>query len=88
MALVSALDHYFGDAAEIRGDQAGMHVLVRFKNDERKPDPARDGVRVTSAAKYYFSKAPANEYVMGFTAVTERALRGGVSRLKRAWGSA
>jgi hypothetical protein len=48
-------------------------------------DPIRDGVRLTSASKYYFSNAPANEYVKGFTAVTERALREGVSRLQRAW---
>jgi GntR family transcriptional regulator/MocR family aminotransferase len=85
MALVSALDHHFGQAAEILGDQAGMHILVRFRNVEREPDPARHGVRLTSASKYYFSNAPANEYVMGFTAITERALREGVSRLQRAW---
>ena len=85
MALVSALDHHFGEAAEILGDQAGMHILVRFRNLERELDPTRDGVRLTSASKYYFSNAPANEYVMGFTAVTERALREGVSRLQRAW---
>ena len=81
MALVSALDHHFGETAEILGDHAGMHILVRFRNVEREPDPARDGVRLTSASKYYFSNAPANEYVMGFTAITERALREGVSRL-------
>jgi hypothetical protein len=70
---------------EILGDQAGMHILVRFRNVEREPDPAHDGVRLTSASKYYFSNAPSNEYVMGFTAVTERALREGVSRLQRGW---
>jgi GntR family transcriptional regulator/MocR family aminotransferase len=32
MALVSALDQHFGEAAEILGDQAGMHILVRFRN--------------------------------------------------------
>jgi DNA-binding transcriptional MocR family regulator len=62
-----------------------MHILVRFRNLERELDPTRDGVRLTGASKYYFSNAPANEYVMGFTAVTERALREGVSRLQRAW---
>src|SRR5580765_2284299 len=85
MALVSALDHHFGDAAEILGDHAGMHIVVRFRNLEREPDSTRDGVRLTSASKYYFSNAPADEYVMGFTAITERALREGVSRLQRAW---
>jgi len=62
-----------------------MQILVRFRNGEREPDPARGGVRLTGASKYYFSNAPANEYVMGFTAITERALREGVSRLQRAW---
>lgn len=85
MAVVSALDHHFGETAEILGDHAGMHILVRFMDGEREPDPARDGVRLTSAAKYYFSNAPANEYVMGFTAISEHALREGVSRLRRAW---
>ena len=64
---------------------AAMQILVRFRNGEREPDPARDGVRLTSASKYYFSNAPANEYVMGFTAITALALREGVSRLQRAW---
>jgi GntR family transcriptional regulator/MocR family aminotransferase len=85
MALVAALDHYFGEAAEILGDQAGMHILVRFRSVGRELDPTRDGVLLTSASKYYFSNAPANEYVMGFTAVSERALREGVARLQRAW---
>jgi GntR family transcriptional regulator/MocR family aminotransferase len=85
MALVSALDDHFGDAAEILGDEAGMHILVRFRNLEGEPDPAHDGVHLTSASKYYFVNAPADEYVMGFTAISERALREGVSRLKR-WG--
>ena len=86
MALVSALEHHFGDGAEILGDEAGMHILVRFRNLEGEPDPAHDGVHLTSASKYYFVNVPANEYVMGFTAISERGLREGVSRLKR-WGS-
>jgi DNA-binding transcriptional MocR family regulator len=52
MAVVSALDHHFGEAAEILGDHAGMHVLVRITNLEREPDPTRDGVRLTSASTY------------------------------------
>src|SRR4029078_11676470 len=36
IALVSALDHHFGQAANILGDQAGMRILVtlviRFQN--------------------------------------------------------
>ena len=48
---------------------------MRFRNVEREPDAALDGVRLTSASKYYFSNAPANEYVMGFTALTERGAR-------------
>jgi GntR family transcriptional regulator / MocR family aminotransferase len=71
MALVSALDHHFGQAAEILGDQAGMHILVRFRNVEREPDPARDGVRLTSASKYYFSS-------------TRQRVRDGVHRHHRA----
>jgi len=37
MALVSALDQHFGEAAEILGDQAGMHILVRFRTWNENP---------------------------------------------------
>ncbi len=39
-ALVESLERHFGDRVQIRGDAAGMHVLVRFQDDERIAEKA------------------------------------------------
>jgi GntR family transcriptional regulator/MocR family aminotransferase len=79
--LVDALHHYFGERAMILGDEAGMHLLVKFRDIIGEPDPNACGVRMVGAMKYYHSSRPKGEFVMGFTAVSERALREGVRRL-------
>jgi GntR family transcriptional regulator/MocR family aminotransferase len=82
IALVAALNDQFGGSATVLGDEAGMHVMVRFRNSVvDEPDPNRHGVRLVSAARYYYSSRPKNEFVIGFTAIPERSLREGVRRL-------
>lgn len=79
--LVESLQRHFGDAAQIIGDPAGMHLLVRF-DDERIAERARrNKVQLVSSAAYYLSKAPPNEFVLGFSSLGERTIREGVKRL-------
>ena len=79
--LIEALASGFGGRAAVRGDAAGMHVLVAFDRDGMVARAARHGVRLMSSAPYYLSGAPRNEVVMGFSAVGERTIRKGVKRL-------
>jgi GntR family transcriptional regulator / MocR family aminotransferase len=83
-ALVEALDRAFGDAIEVRGDAAGMHLVARLP---RTPDVSRlaaHKVRVRTTADHYLGSAPRGEVLFGFSAIGERALKEGVKRLAAA----
>jgi GntR family transcriptional regulator/MocR family aminotransferase len=54
-ALLETLSQYFGERATILGDEAGMHVLVKFRDIIGEPDPQTAGVRMVGATKYYYS---------------------------------
>ena len=65
------------------GDEAGMHVVVRFDDAGVAARAAVNRVHLTPSAMYYLGKAPANEFVFGFSALGERSIREGVRRLAR-----
>jgi len=81
--LVEALARYFGDKAQVLGDDAGMHVVVRFDDDGVAARAETNRVQLASAAPYYTGKAPRNEFIFGFSTVTERTIREGIRRLAR-----
>lgn len=80
-ALVDALRRAFGDGVAVRGDEAGTHVVVRFRRVPKRLGTDAAGVRVASTAKYYRSAPPPNEFVFGFSSLSERSIREGVRRL-------
>ncbi len=65
------------------GDEAGMHVLVRFDDHGIAARAAANSVRLTSSALYYVGKAPPNEFVLGFSVLSERLIREGARRLAK-----
>src|SRR5262245_55644905 len=74
--LLDAIDRQFGSRALVRGDAAGLHVTVRFSGaGDLTARAERNGVGLSRSDIYYLSKAPANEFILGFSAETERALR-------------
>jgi GntR family transcriptional regulator/MocR family aminotransferase len=80
-ALIEALDRHFGDGVKIRGDAAGMHLMVRF-DDHRIGERAADaGVQLAGSSSHYLSGAPRGEFIFGFSAIDERTIREGVRRL-------
>ena len=79
--LIESLDRTFGNQAEVSGDAAGMHVLVRFSDEDVLARSARNRVQLTSSAGYYLSEPPRKEFVFGFSAIGERTIREGVKRL-------
>ena len=79
--LVEALAKHFGSHATVFGDDAGMHVLVRFHDTPVTERALANKVTLTSSAPYYLGTAPPDEFVFGFSSLTERAIRDGIRRL-------
>jgi GntR family transcriptional regulator/MocR family aminotransferase len=86
--LVRALNHHFGDRVEILGENAGMHLMVRLRTlfDDQEVMQRAEGVGVglVSARLYYLGQAPADEFVLGYSGLSERRIQEGVRRLAKA----
>jgi GntR family transcriptional regulator / MocR family aminotransferase len=80
--LIDALDTTFESRVSIRGRDAGMHLFATFAERDIAARAARSGVHLTSAAPYYMNKRPDNEFLIGFSAVSERTIREGLRRLR------
>lgn len=81
--LIDALARHFGDGAKVMGDPAGMHVLVRFDDDGIAERAERNKVQIIGAGAYYLTKAPRNEFVIGYSTLGERTIREGIKRIAR-----
>ena len=79
--LVEAVERCFGRRAEVGGDAAGMHVLVRFADAEVLKRAAANRVEIGSARVWRMDKASPNELVLGFSELGERTIREGIRRL-------
>jgi GntR family transcriptional regulator / MocR family aminotransferase len=84
--LVESLDRYFGDRVQIRGDAAGMHVLVRFNGDGAKiaEKAAAAKVLLVSSAGCYLTEPRRGEFILGFSSIGERSIQEGIRRLAEA----
>jgi GntR family transcriptional regulator/MocR family aminotransferase len=80
-ALVEALQRHFGDRAAVLGEAAGMHAYVRFNDEKVGARAQHNKVQMRAAGLYYLGKAPPNDYLLGFSMLTERSLREAVRRL-------
>ena len=80
-ALMEALHSHFGDAATVLGEAAGLHAYVRFHDPEVAVRARRNKVQLRELGAYYLGKAPSNDYLLGFSTLTERSLREAVKRL-------
>ncbi|HYB99352.1 MAG TPA: PLP-dependent aminotransferase family protein [Candidatus Limnocylindrales bacterium] len=93
-ALLDAIDGALGSQVAVAGADAGLHVLLRWKN--RSPQDidaivaaaAERGVGVYSASPYYVRAPEVGEMVVGYAAMTPAAIRSGVRRLAEAAGAA
>ena len=79
--LVDSLARHFGNRAKVRGDAAGMHLLVRFDDGGLEKRAAAAKVVLVSASPYYLAKPQPGEFIFGFSSISERAIREGVKRL-------
>jgi GntR family transcriptional regulator/MocR family aminotransferase len=89
--MLDALDRHFGRRAVVRGDAAGLHMSVRITGCRDLGARAADaGVHISSSEIYYFTKPrrAAAEYILGFSSVSERAIRESIKRLADISGTA
>jgi len=75
------LARHFGETAQVRGDAAGMHLLVRFEDDGISERAAAAKVMLMSASAHYLTNPPEREFIFGFSSIGERTIREGVRRL-------
>jgi GntR family transcriptional regulator / MocR family aminotransferase len=80
-ALVESLQRHFGTAATVLGEAAGMHAYVRFSDSNIAARAARNKVQLRDVEAYYLGKAPANDYLLGFSMLSEGSIREGIKRL-------
>jgi GntR family transcriptional regulator / MocR family aminotransferase len=84
-AMVTALQTHFGPRATILGENAGLHMMVRFQT--KMPDAelidraARVGVGLISAAPQYLGESPGHEFIFSFTELDEAAIVKGIEKL-------
>ncbi|MBE9111770.1 PLP-dependent aminotransferase family protein [Nodosilinea sp. LEGE 07298] len=84
-ALVTALTQHFGDRVTILGENAGLHVMVRFQTQIPDADliakAAQVGVGLISASPQYLGPSPGHEFIFSYTELDESAIVVGVKRL-------
>jgi GntR family transcriptional regulator / MocR family aminotransferase len=84
-ALVQALKFHFGEKAIILGEQAGLHVMVKFKihldDDEIIQRAAKVGVGMLSASTHYLDCPNSSEFIFGYGELNEQQLVEGICRL-------
>jgi Transcriptional regulators containing a DNA-binding HTH domain and an aminotransferase domain (MocR family) and their eukaryotic orthologs len=85
--LIDALDRHFGGRAVIRGDEAGMHLLVEFPDLAEGPDWSRSaeyGVTVDSVEDYCVRRGTrTRQIVLGYGNIREEDIEPGIERLSR-----
>jgi GntR family transcriptional regulator / MocR family aminotransferase len=79
--LVESLRTHFGDRAAVLGEAAGMHAYVRFNDLDIATRAARNKVQLRDVGAYYLGKAPANDYLLGFSMLSESSIREAIKRL-------
>ena len=74
---------------EISGENAGVHLLVCFRTEERKARPApwqKAGIQVYGLSGYYVrEKEETHTVILGYANLKEEAIREAVGLLKDVW---
>jgi GntR family transcriptional regulator/MocR family aminotransferase len=81
--LVESLERHFGSDIAILGEAAGMHLAVRTRDPGFEQRAKRNKVQIVSTRDYYLGTPRADEFLLGFSALSERSIREGVRRLSR-----
>jgi GntR family transcriptional regulator / MocR family aminotransferase len=79
--LVVSLQRHFGESVNILGEAAGMHLALRTSDFGFADRAKRNKVQIVSTRDYYLGKSRNDEFLLGFSALSERSIREGVRRL-------
>ena len=79
--LVESLQKYLGDSVQVLGEAAGMHLAFRTNDASLELRAKRSKVQIVSTAGYYLSTPRADEFLLGFSSLSERSIREGIRRL-------
>ncbi|HTJ28783.1 MAG TPA: PLP-dependent aminotransferase family protein [Candidatus Limnocylindria bacterium] len=86
-ALLAALRRHIGEDAEVVGERAGMHLVVRLRGVDEAAlvqRARRAGVVLTSTRAHYLDGGLRGEFVFGFAEHTQETIDEGVARLAAA----
>jgi GntR family transcriptional regulator/MocR family aminotransferase len=79
--LIESLTRRFGNRVTTYGDAAGMHVLIGLRGGAAAIRATAGRVRLESAERYYATRPPTDEFILGFAAIGERTIRAGLKML-------
>ncbi len=86
--VISALREHFGDNLEIRGENAGINILIRIHeriDDQLFVKKAREaGVGLIRTDRLYLADAPAHEFLLNYAGHPDETIQEGVKRMAKA----
>ncbi len=85
--LLDALHRHIGSRAQVIGDSAGMHLVMRIDGVDETLLATRAraaGVALKSTLKHYLGAGPGGEFVVGFAEHAPSIIEEGIVRLARA----
>jgi GntR family transcriptional regulator / MocR family aminotransferase len=84
-ALLRSLKRFFGKRATIFGEEAGLHVMVRFETrlsaKEILEKANKEGIGLIATEDCYLSRPQKAEFILGYGGLTEPDIREGIRRL-------
>ncbi|MCY7801750.1 PLP-dependent aminotransferase family protein, partial [Bacillus haynesii] len=87
--LLDAIKHEFGDHAAVRGENAGLHIILEVKgapSEEWLTQKALEkGVKVYPASVSYVTPPETHAVLLGFGGLSEKSIADGIKKLKTAW---
>jgi GntR family transcriptional regulator/MocR family aminotransferase len=84
-AMVAALQEHFGDRATILGENAGLHMMVRFHTAISDADlmakAEQVGVGLILASPQYLGDSPGHEFIFSYAELDEGAIAIGIAKI-------
>lgn len=86
--MIAALQQHFGNNVEIRGENAGINILIRIH--ERIDDllfvkKAREqGVGLIKTDRLYLGDSPAHEFLLNYAGYPDEIIQDGIARVAKA----
>jgi GntR family transcriptional regulator / MocR family aminotransferase len=79
--LIDSLQTYLGDSITVLGEAAGMHLALRTSDSSLEQRAKRNKVQIVSSRDYYLGAPRTDEFLLGFSSLSERSIREGIRRL-------